>query len=192
VIEFDITANRQLLHRIHRRRIFRRAWLILLGFGLVVSAAFHNIRLGRINYLETVALTVFGMAVLMYVTAFFRQRILTERIVREIGDAPIHYVLSEDCVSATSPLGKTELRWKALKELEITAEYTLVKWGSNTFVSLPTSQIPKDAQQFFIEQFRKHGLKVRDKRAPNQAMPFRQAQGPEPTEGQRTAERSDA
>jgi hypothetical protein len=157
-----------MLHRIHVRRLFRRAWLILLGFGLVGILAFYNIRLGRVSYLEVVAVTVLCIAVLMYVTIYVRQRMLTNRIAREIGDSPIRYVLSEDLVSATSPLGKTELRWKALKELEVTDEYTLVKRDSNTFVSLPTSQIPMEAQQYFIEQFCKHGLKVRDKRAPNQ------------------------
>jgi hypothetical protein len=160
MIEFDITSNRRLLHRIHRRRIFRRAWLILLGSALVGFAAFYNIRLGRISYLETVALTVLGMAVLMYVTAYVRQRVAIDRIMRQIGNAPIHYILSEESIRATSPLGTTELRWTALKELDMTAEYTLIKWGSNAFVSLPTSQIPTDAKQFLIEQFRKHGLKV--------------------------------
>jgi hypothetical protein len=160
MIEFNITPDRRLLHRIHRRRIFRRAWLILIGAALVGLEAFYNIRLGRIDYLETVALTMLGAAVLVYVAAYVRQRTSIDRITRQIGDAPIHYVLSEESVSATSPLGKTELRWTALKELYMTPEYTLIKWDANTFVSLPTSQIPSDAKQFLIEQFRKHGLKV--------------------------------
>jgi hypothetical protein len=105
----------------------------------------------------------------MYCTAYLRQRIAVDKVVRQIGNAPIHYILSEECVSASSPLGKTELRWTALKELYITGEYTLIKWGSNTFVSLPTSQIPNNAQQFLIEQFRKHGLKIRQK-TPNQSL----------------------
>src|SRR5438046_9964560 len=110
MIEFDITADRRLLHRIHRHRIFRRAWLILIGAALVGLEAFYNIRLGRISYLETVALTMLGVAVLVYVTAYVRQRIAIDRITSQLGDAPIHYVLSEESVSATSPLGKTELR----------------------------------------------------------------------------------
>jgi hypothetical protein len=109
--------------------------------------------------------TLIGLGSLVFSVAWFTQAKGIDDWVSRQGDAPIHYVLSDETVETISQAGSAKVTWDSFAELAVTDFDTLLKFPRRAGVlTLDTAQVPAGAIEFMKERFRAHGRKVEDAR----------------------------
>lgn len=160
-MEFDVRITPALLHRVGVRRLFR-AWPFDLGaMLLILFSVSPDIAAGSLGMISTMALTVLGFRIILYIASYFRLRRSVADWVRQQGNAPVHYQLTPDLLRARSNLGASELRWSVFRELLEHPDFLLLGLGRAGHLTLPLSDVPAEAHAFIRERFASHGLPVK-------------------------------
>lgn len=161
---FDIQVSVALLNRVYARRIFKHVVHLLIAFALIALGIAIDLHDGDIDAFSQVGLVVILLTGAIFSAAWVRQRRGIRRMIKRLKGEPIRYSFTEDRFAAESILGRIELKWSSLSELEITNDSCLICWEGGGFVTLPTEQIPPEALAFLIERFQNGNLPVKDSR----------------------------
>lgn len=160
-IEFEVHITESLLHRVMLRRRFRLWWLKLIAMALIGYAIAYDVRRGHWSTLSTVGVMLIAFLLLIYIAVYVRDRSLFADWKRQQGDAPVHYCLTEETISARSNLGSSELKWSVLSGLIEHRDCLLLGMGRTGHLTLPRADVPAEALAFIRKKFQSLNLPIR-------------------------------
>lgn len=152
-MEFDVHITEKLLRRVVVRRLFRAWPLLLLATVLILVGVATELSTGRLSTMSAIGLTAVGFYLLVYAIYYFQQRRTIADWKRLQGNDPVHYVLTDETLRATSNLGVTELKWHVFKELREHPDFLLLGLSRVSHLTLPTADLPQEALSFIRQKF---------------------------------------
>jgi hypothetical protein len=160
-MEFDVHITERLLKRVVIRRMFRGWPLFLLATTLILVGVATEFSTGPLSTMSAVGLTALGIYGLLYLLHYIRQCRSIADWARLQGAAPVHYVLNDESLRATSNLGATELKWHVFKELREHPDFILLGLSRVSHLTLPTADIPPEALALIRQKFTELRLPIR-------------------------------
>jgi hypothetical protein len=160
-MEFDVRITKALLRRVLLKRLFGRWRLLLVAVGLLAVGLYSKIDQGRLDTFVGLGLASIGFLTVLYGALYIGGIRNIAEWQRLQGDAPVHYQLTMEGLTATSNLGRSDLRWLVFSELLEHPAYLLLGMASGGHLTLPRSDIPSEALEFIRERFTSHNLPVK-------------------------------
>lgn len=141
-----------------RRFIFRGAgWGTLIAAILCLTFVMYDIADGGIGRLGVANLTLLLILAIVYVVAFVVRRNQMADLLRRLGETSVLYRLDDAELATESALGRSALKWEAIKKLWIDPDVILVFYANNGYTTIPTAQIPADALSYLMAQVERVG-----------------------------------
>jgi hypothetical protein len=162
-MQFAVTLSSDFLTKSYAKRTFRHWPRLFLAVALVLGGVFLNFRHG-IGSISEIGLTAIGFAILIYAVTWIRQTRAIKKFIKQQGECPLTYTLTDREVSATSVLGSTTLVWTAFEKLVISDLDTLLFFSSSSALTLPTSQLSSEILDYICQKFKASEKRVIDKR----------------------------
>lgn len=162
-MQFSVTFDPAMLRRSYARRLFQAKWVLGLAAGLVIASVIVRPE-KSLGALQIVGLSGLGLVAAIFGVAWWRQsRAIDSWVSRQEG-RPVVYRLTDDGFESESASGSVRLKWEVLDAILIANEDTLLMFGSEGTLTLPTAQVPAEALRFLTQKLEARGRKARERR----------------------------
>jgi len=160
-IEFDVHITEKLLKRVALRQLLKGWPFILTALGLIGAGLVFDSRSKQWSAFSIVGMTAAGFMMLVFLACHIRQRRTIAYWQRMLGDAPVHYRLTEDTLHTQSNLGVSEMKWGVFRELVEYKDCLLLGIARGSHLTLPRADAPADALDFIRRKFQELKLPVK-------------------------------
>lgn len=162
-MQFSVTFDPAMLKRSYARRLFQAKWVLGLAAVLVLLSVIA--RPDKALWpLQVWGLSGLGLVAVLFGVAWWRQSRAIDRWVGRQQGRPVIYRLEEETFESESESGAVRLKWAVIDAIVIADADTLLMFGGEGTLTLPTAQVPAAALRFMTEKLAARGRKARDLR----------------------------